>query len=95
MMVGIEAIWITPTKSATGSKCRFLFTSPMMVCPFEVSISLWPSGAVLAANAVPAMPGLFSTITGWPQRSDSLSEIVRAKEVGHAAGRERHGDATL
>ena len=60
---GIEATCVTPTKSFTGSNARPLLSTPRTVCPFEVSISVWPSGAALAAVAVPAMPGRFSTMT--------------------------------
>src|SRR5574337_685698 len=49
--------------------------------PLKPSASVQPSGGDLAATSTPSMPpapGLFSTTTGWPQRSLSLSPRTRA-----------------
>jgi len=43
---------------------------------------VWPSGLALATISVPMMvppPGLLSTITGWPNKTESFSATMRAE----------------
>ncbi len=47
-----------------------------------VSRMVWPSGLALATISVPMMvppPGLLSTITGWPNKTESFSATMRAE----------------
>jgi len=67
------------TNSLTGSNGRFLLRTAATVCPLDVSISVYPSGADFATLAVPGMPGRFSTINCWPHRSLSFSAMMRAR----------------
>ena len=79
MIRGVMATWVTPTKSRTGSNARFLLRCPITVCPFEDSMSVWPSAPALATLAVPASPGRFSTSTSLLQRCCSFSATTRAR----------------
>ena len=50
--------------------------------PLNASTIVYPSGAAFAVSptaTVPPAAGLFSTTTGWPRRSLSLSAIVRPR----------------
>ena len=76
---GTEATCVTPENSRTGSNGRFLLRTAATVCPLDVSINVYPSGADFATLAVPGMPGRFSTINCWPQRSPSFSPMMRAR----------------
>lgn len=62
-----------------GSKVSLLLTLRITVWPFDVSMIVAPSAGALATLAAPAMPGRFSTMTDWFQRSPSFSAIERAR----------------
>ena len=76
---GADATTLMPAKSFTGSNGTVLLIARAMVCPFEVSISVWPSGLLVATVAVPGRPGRFSTMTCCFHMPDSLSARMRAR----------------
>ena len=63
----------------------------LMALAVLVSSSVYPSGAEAMTAWVPMLlpaPGLFSTMNGWPSRSDRRWQIKR--DVGRAARGVRH-----
>src|SRR6266853_6357572 len=62
-------------KSRTGSYGSARLRAAVAGCAPESSTSVWPSGGDFASASFassPAPPGLFSTTTGWPRRSESF-----------------------
>jgi len=71
----------TGVKSVTGLNGTFLYRLAAISRVLALTITVCPSGAALAtwsAPMLPLAPGLFSTITGWPRRSESFGPTVRA-----------------
>jgi hypothetical protein len=103
--LGCDVVITTGTRSLAGSYgVRVYMNGANAMGPLKPMPIVWPSGWALATVSMPSMPpapALFSTTTGWPQRSFSLSpsrrtmmssELPAGAGTTMRTGRAGHGD---